>query len=55
LSGTGRGAGRDHSVATSALRLVESIVGKLEQEIALVGGFLEGGHADRNDQVEADM
>ena len=48
--GTGCRAGDDNAVATSTLGLVESIVGELEQEIALVCGFLESGHADRNCQ-----
>jgi hypothetical protein len=48
LSRTSRRAGDDDPVATSTLGLIESIVGKLEQEIAFVGRFLEGGYADRN-------
>jgi hypothetical protein len=48
--GAGCRAGDDNAVATITLGLVESIVGELDQEIALVCGFLEGRHANRNRQ-----
>ena len=46
--GTGRRAGDYNSITTIAFGLVESVVGELEQKIALVRGFLESGYADRN-------
>jgi hypothetical protein len=50
LRGPGRGTGGDYPVATRALGTIESIVGKLEEEITLVSGFLEGGYANRHRQ-----
>ena len=44
--GAGCRAGDNNAVATSTLGLEKSIVGELEQEIALVCGFLESGHAN---------
>ncbi len=43
-------AGLDYPVAALAFCLVESVVGKLEEQVNPIGGFIEGGDTDGHGQ-----
>jgi len=55
LRGTTRETGDDNAVATVTLGSIQCIVGELQKETTLVGGFPESGYADRNGQHTVDF